>query len=257
MSDSYLYPDWPLGSLKNRVKACITTRWGGFSLPPYDTFNLALHVGDDSNRVAANRAKLQEVLPSKPVWLNQIHGVDVLDADQWNDQQIPTSDAAVTTVPGRVLAIMTADCLPIFLCDKDAQVLGIAHAGWRGLCAGVIEKTVNVMLKKLGHQDASILSAYLGPAIGPSVFEVGAEVRTAFVEQYPEDALAFEMVGHADKYLANLYKLATNRLGRLSIKDVSGGTECTYLDEKFYSYRRNQQTGRMASFIWLDVNQST
>lgn len=253
MSNSFLYPDWPLGILKKQVKICMTTRWGGFSLPPYDEFNLAAHVGDDPNLVAANREKLRDVLPSKPVWLNQVHGTDVFDADQWVDPQIPTADAAVTTMPRHVLAIMTADCLPIMLCDKDAQVLGIVHAGWRGLCAGVIEKTVHAMLRKLGHQDASIISAYLGVAIGPSVFEVGAEVRGAFIKQYPEATLAFIPSEHSDKYLANLYKLATQRLERLSIKDVSGGGECTYSDERFYSYRRNQQTGRMASFIWLDA----
>ncbi len=254
MSESYLYPIWPSAPLNMRIKSCITTRWGGFSLPPYEEFNLALHVGDDPNVVAANRAKLQEVLPSKPVWLNQVHGIEVFDADHWVDDQIPTADAAITSMPGRVLAIMTADCLPIMLCDKDAKVVGLVHAGWRGLSAGVIEKTVHAMLRKLGHQDASTITAYLGPAIGPSVFEVGAEVRAAFIEQHPEASLAFEPSGHPDKYLANLYRLAAQRFERMSIRDVLGGDACTYSDEKFYSYRKNQKTGRMASFIWLDVS---
>jgi polyphenol oxidase len=255
MSKSYLYPDWPLsGQAKARIGSCVTTRFGGQSQPPYDGFNLALHVGDNPVDVEANRYVLLEVLPSQPVWLEQVHGTEVFDADRWQFDQVPVADAAVTTVPGRVLSVMTADCLPILLCDEGARVIGVAHAGWRGLCAGVIEQTVDAMLKKIPCQDASTLTAYLGPAIGPTAFEVGSEVRAAFMDLYPEDALAFEPLPRAGKYLANLYKLATQRLQRLGIKEISGGGECTYLDEKFYSYRRNQQTGRMASFIWIKAS---
>lgn len=255
MSKSYLYPDWQLSNqAKARIASCVTTRFGGQSQPPYDGFNLALHVGDDPVAVAANRSVLLEVLPSQPVWLEQVHGTEVFDADRWQFDQIPVADAAVTTVPGRVLSVMTADCLPILLCDEEARVIGVAHAGWRGLCAGVIEKTVDAMLKKMAYQDASTLTAYLGPAIGPTAFEVGSEVRAAFMDLYPEAASAFEPLPRAGKYLANLYKLATQRLQRLGIREVSGGGECTYLDEKFYSYRRNQQTGRMASFIWIKAS---
>lgn len=252
MSESYIYPNWPLwGAAKLKVRACTTTRLGGHSLPPYDSFNLGLHVGDDFAAVTANRAQLQEVLPNQPVWLNQVHGVTVFDADQSNSGAVPTADAAVTVEPNRVLAIMTADCLPILLCDQDAKVVGIAHAGWRGLSAGVIEQTVSEMLKKLGGGSSGIY-AYLGPAIGPTVFEVGDDVRSAFVAQYPEDAVAFKPSSNLGKYLADLYKLAKQRLARLGITEVTGGVECTYLDERFYSYRRSQQTGRMASFIWIN-----
>lgn len=255
MSKSYLYPDWPLsGQAKEQIGCCVTTRFGGQSQPPYDELNLALHVGDDPVAVVANRSILREVLPSQPVWLEQVHGTEVFDADCWQIDQVPIADAAITTIPGRVLSVMTADCLPILLCDEGARVIGVAHAGWRGLCAGVIEQTVDAMLKKMTYQDASTLKAYLGPAIGPTAFEVGSEVRAAFMDVYPEDALAFEPLPRAGKYLANLYKLATQRLQRLGIKEISGGGECTYLDKKFYSYRRDQQTGRMASFIWIKAS---
>lgn len=255
MSKSYLYPDWQLSNqAKARIGSCVTTRFGGQSQPPYDGFNLALHVGDNPVDVEANRSVLLEVLPSQPVWLEQVHGTEVFDADRWQFDQVPVADAAVTTVPGRVLSVMTADCLPILLCDEEARVIGVAHAGWRGLCAGVIEKTVDAMLKKMAYQDASTLTAYLGPAIGPTAFEVGSEVRAAFMDLYPEAASAFEPLPRAGKYLANLYKLATQRLQRLGVKEISGGSDCTYLDKKFYSYRRNQQTGRMASFIWIKAS---
>jgi len=252
MFDQYLYPNWPTsGDAYVRVKSCMTTRAGGHSLPPYDSFNLALHVGDDPVTVAANRAELDCVLPSQPIWLNQVHGIDVVDVDQLDICQTPVADAAVTTTPGRVLAIMTADCLPILMCDEDAKIIGIAHAGWRGLCAGVVENTIHSMLKKMNKPDSSLISAYLGPAIGPQSFEVGPEVRAAFIEQYPEDVEAFVDSHHAGKYLANLYNLATRRLRRLGVQSITGGDACTFLDEKFYSYRRNQRTGRMASFIWI------
>jgi YfiH family protein len=253
MSNSYLYPPWPLGGqAQERVKTCITTRFGGRSLPPYDEFNLALHVGDDLVDVLANRSMLQAVLPSQPVWLTQVHGVEVFDADQWHSDHVPVADAAVTTVPRRVLGVMTADCLPVLLCDWNARVVGVAHAGWRGLCAGVVEQIVSAMLKKVGDSDASNFRAYLGPAIGPTAFEVGSEVRAAFIQLFPEDDLAFEPLGKEGKYLADLYKLAKQRLARLGITEVASGAECTYLDQRFYSYRRTQQTGRMASFIWLN-----
>ena len=254
MSESYIYPNWPLwGPAKLKVRACITTRLGGHSLPPYDSFNLGLHVGDDFAAVTANRAQLQEVLPNQPVWLNQVHGVTVFDADQSNSGAVPTADAAVTVEPNRVLAIMTADCLPILLCDQDAKVVGIAHAGWRGLSAGVIEQTVSEMLKKLGGGSSGIY-AYLGPAIGPTVFEVGDDVVQAFDDagsQKPESAFR-PIEGRPGKYLADIYQLARERLSGLGISKIAGADHCTVKeDQDFFSYRRDGKTGRFATFIWI------
>lgn len=236
-----IIPDWPAPAT---VKALQTTRTGGVSVTPYGNFNLGSHVGDNPLAVARNRMLLAPLLPSEPVWLNQTHGLSVVDVAQAGC--LPEADASVSAHPGAVCVVMTADCLPILLCNERGSVVGAAHAGWRGLCDGVIEATVNAM-----KVPAPTLMAWLGPAIGPTRFEVGDEVRAAFMTQQPQAAAAF-MPGANGKWLADLYQLARLRLNALGITRVYGGGLCTHSDaERFYSYRRDGATGRMGSFIWL------
>lgn len=256
MTSSIQLLDW--GTPK-QIKTMITNRHGGFSQPPFDRLNLGLHVGDDPEAVKKNRAALKILLPNEPVWLNQIHGTQVFDADQALTD-VPNADAAVTTIPGRVLAIMTADCLPVLLTTSDGAVIGAAHAGWRGLAAGVIEQTVALMRAKQGshtqtqtHQKTpSDIMAYLGPAIGPHAFEVGSEVRDIFMTQDASSAACFEQLQEKGKYLADIYGLAQLRLKALGIDLIEGGSECTLQNPDYFSYRRDQKTGRMGSFIWID-----
>jgi YfiH family protein len=243
-----------------QIKTMITNRHGGFSQPPFDSLNLGLHVGDDLATVKKNRDALKAVLPNEPIWLNQIHGTQVIDADIGDARSdAPSADASVTTTPGRVLAIMTADCLPVLLASRDGKVVGAAHAGWRGLAAGVIEQTVALMRSKQALQtqtDAETQSeilAYLGPAIGPHAFEVGSEVRDIFMAQNPASATCFEQLQEKGKYLADIYELACLRLNALGIEQIEGGGECTLQNPDYFSYRRDQQTGRMGSFIWIDA----
>ena len=240
------------------IKAMITNRHGGFSQPPFDSLNLGLHVGDDPLLVKKNRDALKALLPNEPLWLNQVHGTQVIDADlEGTNIDAPNADASVTTTPGRVLAIMTADCLPVLLASRDGKVVGAAHAGWRGLAAGVIEQTVALMRAKQSKQtqtDAepqSEILAYLGPAIGPHAFEVGSEVREIFIAQNSASAACFEQLQEKGKYLADIYALARLRLNALGIEQIEGGRECTLQDSDYFSYRRDQQTGRMGSFIWI------
>ncbi len=238
-----IIPDWPA---PHRVKALQTTRVGGVSAAPYDSLNLGDHVGDLPLAVAHNRQLLSALLPGEPVWLKQVHGTEVVNADAASC--LPQGDAAVATRRGAVCAVMTADCLPVLLCDDQGSVVGAAHAGWRGLCAGVIERTVQAM-----NVPPQTLMAWLGPAIGPAAFEVGAEVRAAFLAQQPRAADAFVSVPDAaNKYLADIYLLARQRLNELGITRIHGGGLCTYTDrERFFSYRRDGATGRMGTFIWL------
>lgn len=241
-----------------QIKAMITNRHGGFSQSPFDSLNLGLHVGDDPGTVQKNRDALKVVLPNEPIWLNQVHGTQVIDADaskESNDacSYVPSADASVTTTPGRVLAIMTADCLPVLLASRDGKVVGAAHAGWRGLAAGVIEQTVALMRTKQSNQAQSEILAYLGPAIGPHAFEVGSEVRDIFMAQNPASAACFEQLQEKGKYLADIYGLACLRLNALGIEHIEGGGECTLQNPDYFSYRRDQQTGRMGSFIWIEA----
>jgi YfiH family protein len=247
-----------------QIKTMITNRHGGFSEPPFDSLNLGLHVGDDPATVQKNRDALKAVLPNEPVWLNQVHGKQVIDADALKEItdaciEVPSADASVTTTPGRVLAIMTADCLPVLLASRDGKVVGAAHAGWRGLAAGVIEQTVALMQTKQSNQaqnDAegqSEILAYLGPAIGPHAFEVGGEVRDIFMAQNPASAACFEQLQEKGKYLADIYGLACLRLNALGIEHIEGGGECTLQNPDYFSYRRDQKTGRMGSFIWIEA----
>ncbi len=247
-----LIPDWP--QMPRHVRAISTTRVGGISLPPFDDgqlgggFNLGLHVGDDPSAVRHHRALLRELLPAEPAWLTQVHGSVVLDAGEV--EGAPQADASISDQSGVVCAILTADCLPVLLCDASGSVVGAAHAGWRGLAGGVLQNSVAAMRKK----GAAELLAWLGPAIGPQQFEVGSEVVDAFVSGNPLAAPAFTArPDYKGKYLADLYQLARLILAGQGVTQVAGGTHCTVTEQdKFYSFRRNGQTGRMASLIWLD-----
>ena len=238
-NEHLIIPDWPAPF---NVKAMQTTRRGGVSKAPYDTLNLGLHVGDSAMAVEQNRMRLSHFFPSEPVWLEQVHGTMVADAD--SASCLPRADACI----GRrgVCVVMTADCLPILLCDKAGTVVGAVHAGWRGLATGVIEATTTAM-----NVAPESLMAWLGPAISQPAFEVGEEVRAAFVDLDSEAASDF-VSGVPGKYHADIYQLARRRLNVLGIRNVYGGNRCTYREtEHFFSYRRDGVTGRMGTFIWL------
>jgi YfiH family protein len=257
-----IVPAW--GAPAN-VGAFVTTRLGGVSAGRFGAadgaasgLNLGEHVGDDPAAVRENRARLAARLPGRVRWLQQVHGVAVHDADTQAEegadpaggQAIPIADAAVCTRPGTVLAIMTADCLPILLADPGGRMVGAAHAGWRGLAAGVVEATVDAMRARLGAQ--APLLAWLGPAIGPRSFEVGEDVRAAFCDPDAAARAAFEPGDSPGKWRADLYRLARLRLAARGILEVTGGDRCTVLEPRhFYSHRRDRSSGRMASLVWL------
>lgn len=237
-----IVPDWPAPA---GVRALQTTRLGGVSPAPYASLNLGLHVGDDPLRVNRNRQLLGPLMPSEPVWLEQVHGTVVADADR-ADCRV-TADACIARRRGSVCVVLTADCLPVLLCDDDGTVVGAVHAGWRGLCDGVIEAAVQAM-----QVDPRRIMAWLGPAISQANFEVGAEVRDAFLGRQAQAAEAFLAHGSEGRYLADLYLLARQRLNRLGITRVHGGGHCTWAEHgRFFSYRRDGVTGRMGTFIWL------
>ena len=245
MTPQCLIPEWPAPP---NIRALQTTRQGGVSAAPYDKLNLGTHVGDDPLAVATNRQRLQALVPSEPVWLEQVHGTAVVRAENAGCQ--PVADACVTDRTGAVCVVMTADCLPVLLCDRQGQVVGAAHAGWRGLADGVIEAAVAAM----GVIPADLM-AWLGPAIGPHAFEVGPEVREIFLRHAAEASAAF--IPRGEKFLANLDLLATQRLQTLGITQIFGGGLCTYRDAgRFFSYRRDGRTGRMASMIWIEAQGS-
>lgn len=245
-----IIPDW---HAPRNVGALSTTRRGGVSVAPYDDgaggggLNLGTHVNDDLNAVHANRALLSRLLPSEPAWLSQVHGARVVNAADVHGT--PEADACVTTQPGVVCVIQTADCLPVLFCDKKGTVVGAAHAGWRGLAGGVLENTVSCMR----DEGAADILAWLGPAIGPQCFEVGQDVVDAFLSRDAAMADAFFAIpGSAGKYMADIYALARKVLSKSGVLDVRGGGFCTVTDRsRFYSYRRDKLTGRMASLIWL------
>lgn len=241
---SLIIPDWPA---PEGVNAYSTTRNGGVSSGAYSSLNLGDHVSDALENVEQNRRLLiqQAKLPQEPAWLQQVHGTEVavLDTHPLVDNR---ADAAYSKVNGRVCAIMTADCLPVLFCSSNGDEVAAAHAGWRGLCQGVLENTA----AKFNAKPEQIL-AWLGPAIGPERFEVGPEVRDAFMAKDPQAADAF--VPHNQKYLANIYLLAKQRLTALGITKIYGGDFCTVTEqERFFSYRRDGETGRMASLIWIN-----
>ncbi len=260
-NNHYIVPDWPV---PDSVKSIITTRKGGVSTGPYTSLNPAFHVGDNPENVARNRQLISQQikLNSSPQWLEQVHGVDVFEAragerkaagteslDRYPGNEEPCADAVVTSERGLPCAVMTADCLPVLFCNRSADRVGVAHAGWRGLQAGVLENTC-ASFKESPDQ----LMAWLGPAIGPRQFEVGEEVRDAFLATSLKTSVAFKAnrdnPGH---WFADLYLLAKIRLHRFGLNAIYGGDFCTYSDsERFFSYRRDRVTGRMASIIWLE-----
>jgi YfiH family protein len=241
------HPEWlrPQWAAPDRVRSIMTTRAGGVSHGAYASLNLSERVGDDPFAVEQNRAVLRAALPHDPVWLHQVHGVEVVDAAAVTAPV--TADAAWTRGHRVVCAVQVADCMPVLLADRAGTVVGIAHAGWRGLAAGVIERTVAAM-----RSPGAALVAWLGPAIGQDAFEVGPEVRAAFADEDPGAATAFRP-GAPGKWHADLAALARRRLARLGVTDIAGGTWCTYADQaRFFSYRRSRTTGRMAALVWLD-----
>lgn len=249
-----ILPQW--GQSLPKVGTLASTRACGNSVAPYGDgagalgLNLGLHVGDDADHVRANRAQIARHLPAQPVWLNQVHGCDVIDAGAWTAADaLPQADASFTTQAGVVCAILTADCLPVLLTDTAGRVVAAAHAGWRGLAAGVLENTA-MQMRNAGGQE---LLAWLGPAIGPQQFEVGAEVLEAFVTRSPTASHAFKKIeARPGKYQADIYSLARDILLRAGIVRVTGGNDCTVSSpQRFYSFRRDGVTGRMASFVWL------
>ena len=239
-SSDWLLPDWPA---PDSVRACVTTRAGGVSQAPFDGLNLGDHVGDDPAAVAANRTRLVEALGCRPAWLQQVHSPDAVEADP---RQVPTADASWTATPGTACAVLTADCLPALFCDRAGTRVAAAHAGWRGLAGGVLENTVAA----LGGEPDKLL-VWLGPAIGPQSFEVGAEVREAFLTRHAEAERAFVPSANAGKFMADLYTLARIRLAAIGVTAVHGGGLDTFSDPRFFSYRRAARTGRFASLVWL------
>jgi hypothetical protein len=296
MHPDWLIPDWPAPA---NVHAVMTTRAGGVSKAPFNSFNPASHVGDDAAAVAANRRVLRQSLPAEPLWLNQVHGCQVasppsgisanfnasanfsLPFKGWAGEGMggavtsdpiphltsplkgeeleasgkgePTADASVACQPNEVRAVLTADCLPVLFCNQAGTVVAAAHAGWRGLAAGVLEETVRAM-----RVPPETILAWLGAAIGPAVFEVGDEVRENFVAQHAMAGIAFRpslpgtLDGAPRKWLADIYTLARIRLAAAGVTQVHGGGLCTFSDPRFFSYRREPRTGRMASVIWMD-----
>jgi polyphenol oxidase len=241
----WIEPDWPAPA---RVRALSTTRDGGESEGVFAGLNLGAHVGDAAARVEANRARLQQAadIPGPLNWLNQVHGTAVHPVSNQYDA-VPDADAACAHEAGQACIVMTADCLPVLFCDRAGTVVAAAHAGWRGLQGGVLETSIAAM----GCEPGEIL-AWLGPAIGPAAFEVGGEVREAFMAEQAEAEAAFVPSANEGKWLADIYRLARLRLVRAGVSDIYGGEFCTFGDsERFYSYRRDGQTGRMASVIWL------
>ena len=248
--DSFIIPEWPAPP---NVRAVVTTRVGGVSVAPFDSFNLAFHVNDNAVAVVENRRKLltalNEIAPcGPPQWLQQVHGTEVVDAfsePKIRAQNVPEADAITTTHRGLPCVVMTADCLPVFFSDRNGNRVAVAHAGWRGLCNGILENTL------ARFTNPAEVMCWLGPAIGASAFEVGADVRDAFMKVDKSAASAFVAKANG-KYYADIYELARQRLVKAGIGMISGGEMCTVSDgERFYSYRREQTTGRMASIIWL------
>ncbi|HLA35168.1 MAG TPA: peptidoglycan editing factor PgeF [Rhodocyclaceae bacterium] len=230
------------------VALALTTRCGGVSAAPWHSFNLGDHVGDHAPHVAHNRALLRQELPAEPLWLRQVHGVRCIDAAQ--AQANDEADASFSRTPGIVCAVLTADCLPILLCDRAATVVAAIHAGWRGLASGVIESTLAAIGAPPSH-----LMAWFGAAISAAHFEVGDEVRAAFVAHDPAAAQAFASGREPGKWMADLPRLARRRLQALGINPsrIASADFCSVRDhELFYSYRRDGITGRMASLIWLN-----
>jgi len=259
IQQQWLIPHWP--GLPANVGVLSTTRRGGVSPAPYDDgmgsggLNLGTHVGDQPHLVAQNRSILTAQLPGEPAWLSQVHGTAVADLARVAPQQVPEADASMTTIAGKVCVIMTADCLPVLFCDREGKTVAAAHAGWRGLANGVLERTVEAM-RAAG---AGELMAWMGPAIGAYQFEVGPDVMQAFLAGAADDSgvrhvtAAFSPIdGKPGKHLCDIYGLARYLLHRAGVMEVHGGEFCTVSNSgRFYSFRRDGVTGRQASLIWL------
>ena len=249
MSDTWLFPDWPL---PGGVRAAVSTRDGpGMSAPPFARFNLGRNSGDDVDTVMANRDALRQALalPAPPRWLHQVHGSTVAELGPLPDEKEVVADAAVSHLPGTVLAILTADCLPVLFCAEDGSQIGAAHAGWRGLLNGVLEATVTQLAAPPER-----VCAWLGPCIGAASYEVGNEVREAFVaiDSAAKSCFTGTRPGH---WLCDLAALARLRLQEIGIRNIRGGGLDTFTDARFYSYRRDgARSGRFASLIWIDKN---
>lgn len=250
---SFLVPQW---QAPKSVKSLVSTRKGGVSQHPFDTLNLGDHVGDQTKHVLANRAIFAKELAAEPLWLRQTHSTLVSTPQSRLSEQggVITADAAVTNISDEVLVIMTADCLPVLFTNDKGTVVGAAHAGWRGLCAGVLENTIAELLRLSDDKNPANFMAWLGPAIGPEAFEVGQDVVSAFIDSgLPISKDAFIAIpSRPGKYLANIYLLARGRIEACGIHSISGGEYCTARNsEQFFSYRRDGQTGRFASAIWI------
>lgn len=236
-------PDWPIS---NKIFAGCTTRAGGLSHAPYDSFNLAMHVGDNPTDVQANRELLQKQfsLPQKPCWLTQTHSTRVVNLNDYTENV--DADASFTTTPGKICVVMTADCLPLLITNKDANVVAAIHAGWRGLADGIITTTLKALA--IPGQD---LYVWLGPAISANAFEVGIQVREAFANNHFDVQTHFKAMPNG-QWLADLYGLAKDNLQELGVRHIYGGDHCTYTEsELFFSFRRDNRCGRMASFIYM------
>lgn len=243
---TWITPNWPA---PGNVKACSTTRQGGVSVAPYDSLNLGLHVDDDKSLVLQNRAILKSelALPNEPIWLDQVHSATVVNADV-QGQGLCKADSSVARDKGAVCLVMTADCLPVLFCNRQGTVVAAAHAGWRGLCDGILEETI----KQMNCKPAELM-AWMGPAIGPKAFEVGSEVRQAFIDKQSDTVKAFEPSNNTGRWMADIFMLARIRLADAGVSNIYGGGVCTYSNpQDFFSYRRDGVTGRMASLIWLD-----
>lgn len=243
LESQLIFPDWPAPA---NIRAISTTRLGGVSHSPWHQMNLAIHVGDDPRDVQQNRDILMNMaqLPQEPMWLQQVHGCDVFDA---NNPVSKECDASVSRRCGEICVVMTADCLPLLMTNRQGTVVAAVHAGWKGLASGVIERAIDSMAC-----DAKDILVWLGPAIGPNHFEVGEDVYAAFVDKNTAANSAFVSVSDG-KWLCNLYRLARQCLSAYGILSVTGGDLCTYSDaERFFSYRRDGVTGRMASLIWME-----
>jgi YfiH family protein len=241
-------PEW---AAPGTVAACSTTREGGVSHAPWNSLNLGDHVDDHQKHVNQNRALLAQKAGFQSenlAWLRQVHGTDVVEVTSQSVGECPAADASFTREPGLVCAILTADCLPVVLCDRAGTVVGAAHAGWRSLCGGVLENLISGM-----NVPAHELIAWMGPAIGPEQFEVGPEVRDAFVAFSSSAKRAFTTNGaRPGHYMADIFGLARQRLTTAGVPAVYGGGLCTFTDQRrFYSYRRDGQTGRMATLVWM------
>lgn len=251
-------PNW---AVPQSIQAFCTTRVGGVSVSPFDSLNLGLNAGDDPESVFNNRKILKSTIPSEPMWLKQVHGVTVsTPATRKLSGMGPfEADAAVSNIPNEVLVVLAADCMPVLFTSKRGDVIGAAHAGWRGLSGGVLENTIQAMCTLSPGLQTQDISAWMGPAIGPTAFEVGEDVLQAFAGQGQATlSKAFiPITGQKGKYLANLYLLAHDRLNSMGVQHIAGGDFCTFTDrERFFSYRRDKTTGRFASLIWISSETS-